>query len=52
VEKEGLIYKLSEENRKQMEGENPKLAAEFHKLIIIMIVNQLIKASRTMDDSL
>ncbi len=45
VEREGLLYKLSEENRKQMENENPELAAEFHRLIIIMIGNQLMKAS-------
>jgi hypothetical protein len=32
-----LVYRLSEENRKQMESENPELATEFHRLIIIMI---------------
>jgi SulP family sulfate permease len=52
VEKEGLIYRLGEENRKQMERENPELAAEFHQLIIIMIGNQLMKASRAMVESL
>jgi SulP family sulfate permease len=52
VEKEGLIYRLSEENRKQMERENQELATEFHQLIIIMIGNQLMKASRAMVDSL
>jgi SulP family sulfate permease len=52
AEKEGLIYKLSEENRQQMESENPELAAEFHRLIIIMIGNQLMKISRAMVDSI
>jgi SulP family sulfate permease len=52
AEKEGLIYRLSEENRKQMEGENSELAAEFHRLIIVLIGNQLMKASRAMVDSI
>jgi SulP family sulfate permease len=52
VEKEGLVYRLNEENRKQMESENSELAVEFHRLIIIMIGNQLMKASRAMVDSL
>jgi SulP family sulfate permease len=52
VEREGLLYKLSEENRKQMENENPELAAEFHRLIIIMISNQLMKASRAAINSI
>jgi SulP family sulfate permease len=52
VEKEGLVYRLSEENRKQMESENPELATEFHRLIIIMIGNQLMKASKAMVDSI
>jgi SulP family sulfate permease len=52
AEKEGLVYRLSEKNRTQMESENSELAAEFHRLIIIMIGNQLMKASRAMVDSL
>lgn len=52
AEKEGLVYRLSEENRKQMESENPDLATEFHRLIIIMIGNQLMKANRAMVDSI
>jgi SulP family sulfate permease len=52
AEKEGLVYRLSEENRKQMESENSKLAAEFHRLIIIMIGNQLMKASRAMVEAI
>jgi SulP family sulfate permease len=52
AEKEGLVYRLSEKNRKQMESENPELSAEFHQLIIIMIGNQLMKTSRAMIDSL
>jgi hypothetical protein len=35
-----------------MERENQELATEFHQLIIIMIGNQLMKASRAMVDSL
>ena len=52
VERNGLVYRLSEDNRKKMESDNPKLAAEFQQLIIIMIGNQLMKASRAMVDSL
>jgi len=52
AEKEGLIYRLSDGNRKQLEGENPELAAEFHRLIIIMIGNQLMKASRAVVESM
>ncbi len=52
AEKEGLVYRLDEGNRKQMEGENPELAAEFHRLIIIMIGNQLMKASRAMVEAI
>jgi SulP family sulfate permease len=52
VERNGLVNRLSEENRKKMESDNPKLAAEFQQLIIIMIGNQLMKASRAMVDSL
>ncbi len=52
AEKEGLVYSLSEENRKQMESENPELAAEFQRLIIIMIGNQLMKAGRAMIDAI
>ena len=52
AEKDGLVCRLSEENRKQMESENPELAAEFHRLIIIMIGNQLMKASRAAVDSI
>jgi SulP family sulfate permease len=52
AEKESLVYRLSAEKRKRMESEKPDLAAEFHRLIIIMIGNQLMKASRAMVDSL
>ncbi len=52
AEKEGLVYRLSEKNRKKMESEDQELAAEFHRLIIIMIGNQLMKASRAMVDSI
>ena len=52
AEKDGLVCRLSEENRQQMESENPELAAEFHRLIIIMIGNQLMKASRAAVESI
>jgi SulP family sulfate permease len=52
MEKEGLVCRLNEENRKKMEREKPELAAEFQQLIIIMIGNQLMKASRAKIDSL
>jgi len=52
AERDGLVHKLNDENRKQMESENPELAAEFHRLIIIMIGNQLMKANRAMVDSI
>jgi SulP family sulfate permease len=52
AEKEGLVSRLSEENREQMESENPELAAEFHRLIIIIISNQLTKTSLAMVDSI
>jgi SulP family sulfate permease len=52
AEKEGLVYKLSEENRKQMESENPELSTEFQRLIIIMLGNQLMKTSRAMINTL
>jgi SulP family sulfate permease len=52
VEKEGLVSRLSEENREQMESENPELAAEFHRLIIIIISNQLTKTSLAMVNSI
>ncbi len=52
AEKEGLVYKLSEENRKQMESENPELLTEFQRLIIIMLGNQLMKTSRAMINTL
>ena len=52
AERDGLLYRLSEENRKQMESENQELAAEFHRLIIIMIGNHLMKASRAVVNSI
>ncbi len=52
AEREGLLYRLSEENRKQMESENPEVAAEFQRLIIILLGNQLVKISRSMIDSI
>jgi SulP family sulfate permease len=52
AEKEGLVSRLSEENREQMESENPELAAEFHRLIIIIISNQLTKTSRAIVNSI
>jgi SulP family sulfate permease len=52
AEREGLLYRLSEENRKQMESENPEVAAEFQRLIIILLGNQLMKISHSMIDSI
>jgi hypothetical protein len=34
------------ESRNQLEIDNPELASEFQKLIIIMLGNQLMKTSR------
>jgi SulP family sulfate permease len=52
AEREGLLYRLSEENRKQMESENPEVTAEFQRLIIILLGNQLMKISHSMIDSI
>lgn len=46
VNKKGVIYKLSEEDRKRMINDNPDLASEFQQLVIIMLGNQLMKTSR------
>lgn len=43
VESEGLIYKLSAKNRKQIELDDPKLSAELQKLIITTLGAQLMK---------
>jgi SulP family sulfate permease len=47
VEKQGLIYRLTAEKRKQLEAEDPALAAELQKLIITMLGVQLMKTTRT-----
>jgi SulP family sulfate permease len=47
VEKSGLIYRLTAEKRKQLEAEDPSLAAELQKLIITMLGVQLMKTTRT-----
>ena len=47
VEKAGLIYRLSAENRKKLETEDAALAAELQKLIITMLGVQLMKTTRT-----
>lgn len=46
VVKSGEILKLSEENRVRMEKDCPELIAEFQRLIIIMLGNQLMKTSK------
>jgi SulP family sulfate permease len=46
VEKAGLIYRLSAENRKKLETEDAALAAELQKLIITMLGSQLMKTTR------
>jgi len=47
VEKTGLIYKLSAENRKKMEAEDRALTSELQRLIITMLGAQLMKTTRT-----
>ena len=46
VEKAGLIYRLTAENRKKLEAEDAVLAAELQKLIITMLGSQLMKTTR------
>ena len=46
VVKDGHAFKLDAESRNQLEIDNPELASEFQKLIIIMLGNQLMKTSR------
>ena len=46
VEKDGSIYRLTAEKRKQLEAEDPNLAAELQKLIITMLGVQLMKTTR------
>lgn len=50
VEKEGLIYKLTAENRKKLETEDPSLAAQLQKLIITMLGVQLMKTTQTVEN--
>jgi SulP family sulfate permease len=46
VVKGGIVQKLSAENCTRMETDDPDLASEFQRLIIIMLGNQLMKTSR------
>lgn len=51
VVKGGLVYRLSDEKRKKIEQDNPSLASEFQKLIIIMLGNQLMKTSQIIGEN-
>jgi SulP family sulfate permease len=46
VEKAGLVYKLSAENRKKLEAEDAALAFDLQRLIITMLGSQLMKTTR------
>jgi len=46
VEKTGLIYRLTPENRKKLEAEDAALASELQRLIITMLGSQLMKTTR------
>ena len=46
VEKAGLIFKLSAENRKKLEADDAALATDLQKLIITMLGSQLMKTTR------
>jgi MFS superfamily sulfate permease-like transporter len=46
VEKAGLIYRLSAENRKKLEDEDLALASDLQRLIITMLGSQLMKTTR------
>ena len=46
VEKAGLIYRLTAENRQKIEAEDAALASELQRLIITMLGSQLMKTTR------
>ena len=46
VERAGLIYRLTAENRKKLEDEDAALSADLQKLIITMLGSQLMKTTR------
>jgi SulP family sulfate permease len=46
VEKAGLIYRLTAENREKLETENAALASDLQRLIITMLGSQLMKTTR------
>jgi len=46
VEKAGLIYRLTAENRKKLEAEDAALASDLQRLIITMLGSQLMKTTR------
>jgi SulP family sulfate permease len=46
VEKAGLIYSLTAENRKKLEAEDAALASDLQRLIITMLGSQLMKTTR------
>jgi SulP family sulfate permease len=46
VEKVGLIYRLTAENREKLEAEDPALASDLQRLIITMLGSQLMKTTR------
>jgi len=48
VEKAGLIYRLSAENRQKIEAEDAALASELQRLIITMLGSQLMKTTRAL----
>jgi SulP family sulfate permease len=48
VEKAGLIYRLTAENRKKLEAEDPALASDLQRLIITMLGSQLMKTTRAL----
>ena len=47
VEKAGLIYRLTAENRQKIEAEDAGLASDLQRLIITMLGSQLMKTTRT-----
>jgi len=46
VEKAGLIYRLTAENREKLEAEDVALASDLQRLIITMLGSQLMKTTR------
>ncbi len=51
VVKDGVVLRLSAENHKRLEKEDPDLVSEFQRLIINMLGNQLMKTSHVVGGS-